>query len=178
VIRSIALRTSVLGATRFAGHGASTLAVFGAGAQATAHVEAFGRAFHLRSVRIVSRGGTERLAEHARRLLRDCDVRTTDARDALRGAQIVVTATRSATPIFAGADVEAGAFVAAVGSSKPDAREIDDALIARTSLILVEWREQALREAGDLVMADPGALDGVSIVELGVKCQEVVSGPS
>ena len=158
---------SVLAAQRFAPEGADTLAVFGTGVQARAHVDALARAFPLRSIRVVTRGAGDAFVA-ATRASAPCDVRVADARAALRGAQLVVTATRSALPLFDGGWVEPDAFVAAVGSSKPDAREIDDALLARAAVIVVEWREQALAEAGDLVQADPALLARVPVVELGV----------
>jgi ornithine cyclodeaminase len=80
---------------------------------------------------------------------------------------MVVTASRSATPLFDGAMLPAGAFVAAVGSSLPDARELDDTALRRAAIVAVEWRQQALREAGDLVLAERSALPPEKIVELG-----------
>jgi ornithine cyclodeaminase len=157
---------SVVAARQFARAGADTLALFGTGVQARSHLEAFARAFPLGSIRIVSRGSGEELAAHARAIAR-CEVRVTGAREALQGANLVVTATRSVAPLFEGAWVERGAFVAAVGSSKPDTRETDDALIARASAIAVEWRAQTLREAGDLLLADPALLAKVPVIELG-----------
>jgi ornithine cyclodeaminase len=85
----------------------------------------------------------------------------------LKGAGIVVTATRSATPLFEGAWVEPGAFVSAVGSSRPDTRELDDALLQRSARVIVEWREQTLREAGDLLLASSAVRERLDIVELG-----------
>lgn len=156
---------STLAAQRFAQSDAGTLALFGTGVQARAHLDAFADAFTLRSVRIVSRGSADALAAHAR--TRVSDVRVTGPLDALRGADLVVTATRATQPLFDGAWAEPGAVIVAVGSSKPDAREIDDALLARASVVVVEWREQTLREAGDLVQADPAVFADVPIVELG-----------
>ncbi len=157
---------SVLAAQQYARADASTLAVFGTGVQARAHIEAFARVFPLRALRIVSRGPAEALAAHAREVAH-CDVRVVGARAALDGADLVVTATRAAAPLFAGEWVAPGAFVAAVGSSRPDTRELDDALVARASAIVVEWREQTKDEAGDLVLADPALIARVPLIELG-----------
>jgi ornithine cyclodeaminase len=157
---------SVLAARALARPEASALALFGTGVPARAHAQAFARAFALRSVRVVSRSGGEALARELGASL-GCEARAAPAREALAGAHLVVTATRSATPLFEGAWVEPGAFVAAVGSSRPDTRELDDALLARSRAVVVEWKRQALREAGDLVMASPAALEGVPVLELG-----------
>lgn len=145
---------------------ASVLALFGTGVQARAHARAFARAWRLSEVRVVSRTGGESFARELAGEL-GCTVRATGAREALAGAHLVVTATRAATPLFPGQWVEPGAYVAAVGSSRPDTRELDDELLAHSRAVVVEWKKQTLREAGDLVMASPAALARVPVLELG-----------
>ncbi len=162
---------SALAARHLANPAASRLALFGTGVQAFAHARAFARAFDLAEIRVVSRASGEAFAARLQREL-GVPARATDAAGALAGAELVVTTTRSATPLFRGDAPEAGAFVAAVGSSKPDTREIDDALLARASAVVVEWKPQALREAGDLVLAAAGVRAKLAVVELG----EVVAG--
>ena len=157
---------SLLAVQRFARAGASTLAVFGTGVQARAHADAFARALALREIRIVSRGDASVFVDDVARTT-GCEVHAMRARQALSGADLVVTATRSSVPLFAGGWVEPGAMVCAVGSSLPETRELDDALIARASAIVVEWREQALREAGDLVLADASLMARVPVIDLG-----------
>ncbi len=152
---------------------ASVLALFGTGVQARAHAKAFARGWRLSEVRVVSRTGGESFARELAGEL-GCPVRAAEARDALSGAHLVVTATRAATPLFPGHWVAPGAYVAAVGSSRPDTRELDDELLSRLRAVVVEWRRQALREAGDLVMASPAALARVPVLELG----EVIAGDS
>lgn len=94
------------------------------------------------------------------------------AEQATAEADIVVTASRSPTALFSGDLLKPGSFAAAVGSSLPSTRELDDRAIARASLVAVEWRDQSLREAGDLALADPAALPRSKIVELG----EILAG--
>ena len=60
-----------------------------------------------------------------------------------------------------------GTFVAAVGSAKPGGRELDDTLLARAELIVVEWLPAAAAEAGEFVRAAPGVIDNARVVELG-----------
>ena len=55
--------------------------------------------------------------------------------------------------------------MAAIGSSLPDTRELDDRALARASIVAVDWSQQAMSEAGDLVLADPAVLDG-KVVEM------------
>ncbi|HEV6964062.1 MAG TPA: ornithine cyclodeaminase family protein, partial [Roseateles sp.] len=90
-----------------------------------------------------------------------------DASTAAAEADVIVTATRSPTPLFDGGLVKPGAFVAAVGSSTKTARELDDALLGRAALVVVEWLEAARQEAGDLVLAAPGTVAPERLVELG-----------
>ena len=87
-------------------------------------------------------------------------------------AVIVVTASRSTTPLFSGHSLKPGAFVAAIGSSLPHTRELDDVALSRAARLVVEWRPQSMREAGDIVLADPAALPADKIVELA----DVVTG--
>jgi ornithine cyclodeaminase len=157
---------SVLAAGLGVSGGASTIAIFGTGVQARAHAEAFAAAYPNAALRIVGRHDAAALAADFSRLLAR-PIAAMGAEAALDGAQVVVTATRAAAPLFEGARVERGAFVAAVGSSRPDARELDDALMARAACVVVEWKEQALREAGELVMLDPAIRQRLKLVQLG-----------
>ncbi|GAB2655933.1 ornithine cyclodeaminase family protein [Gordonia jinhuaensis] len=80
------------------------------------------------------------------------------ATEALRGADIVVTATGSAVPVFDSTQIASDAVVLAVGSHEPDRRELDTDLMSRAQVV-VEDRATALRESGDIVMAvDEGTL--------------------
>jgi ornithine cyclodeaminase len=73
------------------------------------------------------------------------------AREALRGADIVCATTTSAEPIFDDEDLEPGTHLNAVGSYKPHVREVPGATVAR-SLVVVDSREAAWEEAGDLII--------------------------
>lgn len=141
---------SVLAARAGAQARPRAIAVFGTGVQGRSHADAFRRAFPDAALRIVDRRATREAVARA-----------------LGGADIVVTATRSPTPLFEGALIEDGAFIAAVGSSRPDTRELDDALLGRAARVIVEWREQTLREAGDLLLAPPDLRARLSIEDLG-----------
>ena len=90
-------------------------------------------------------------------LQRQCGtpVRLCDAAETVAGADIVVTASRSTTPLFSGDELKPGCFVAAIGSSLPHTRELDDRALERASRIAVEWMPQTLREAGDRPVPKP-----------------------
>jgi len=138
-------------AARAAGHpNPRAIAVFGTGVQGKSHTHAFSRAWPKAEMRVLDRRAS-----------------TQDIEKALRGADVIATATRSPTPLFDGDLVEKGAFIAAVGSSKPDTRELDDRVLERSSRVIVEWREQTLREAGDLLLAPRALRDRLDVVDLG-----------
>ncbi len=72
---------------------------------------------------------------------------------AVREARVVCAATTSSTPVFNGEDLQPGAHVNGVGSYKPEMQEIDSATLKRAAKIVVDSREAALAEAGDLIVA-------------------------
>jgi hypothetical protein len=72
---------------------------------------------------------------------------------------VIVCATTAREPLFDGALVRDQATVVAIGSHEPDAREVDERLAGRATVV-VESRASALREAGDVIQAiEAGALD-------------------
>ncbi|MDM0108179.1 ornithine cyclodeaminase family protein [Variovorax sp. J22R24] len=162
---------SVIAAQHLARPESRHLALFGAGMQGQAHAVQMATAFGLESIRVCTRNPSPGLAES---LAAQCGtpVRLCTADEALKGADIVVTASRATTPLFAGERLPPGCFVAAIGSSLPHTRELDDAALARAALVAVEWRQQSLREAGELVQAAEGVLPEEKIVELA----ELVTG--
>ena len=170
-----ALRTGAAGglaADLLAREDASTVALFGAGVQARTQLQAVLCVRPIEEVRIVSATGTSADALAAE--LEDVTARRVDdPAEALQGADIVIAATSSATPVFDGARVAPGAHVTAVGSFTPEMREVDTTLVTRARVV-VDQREAALAEAGDIAgpIAD-GAVDAsVIAAELG----EVVLG--
>jgi len=78
-------------------------------------------------------------------------VEVESGREAVRGSDIVITASTSKTPVVEGEWLEAGSHVNAIGSHTPDARELDAAALKRAKLF-VDSREAALKEAGDLII--------------------------
>jgi ornithine cyclodeaminase len=88
------------------------------------------------------------------------------ADDTAANADILVTASRSTMPLFSGELLRPGTFVAAIGSSLPTTRELDDDAIAKAKAIVIEWRQQSLEEAGDLILADPVALADEKVIEV------------
>jgi ornithine cyclodeaminase len=153
------IRTAAVSAvaTRYmAAPDASVLAVLGAGAQAEAHLGAIGYVRPIREIRVWSRNPA-RAAALAERASGDGAVAApvaavASARDALDGADIVVTATSSHEPVLRRDWLRPGAHVNAVGSCIPIARELDAETVA-AARVIVDSRDAALKEAGDLLLA-------------------------
>lgn len=165
-----ALRTGAVGglaADLLAREDARTVALFGAGVQARTQLEAVRCVRDVREVRIVSRSGTsaDTLAEE----LEGLDARRVDdPAEAVAGADIVIAATSSATPVFAGAGVEPGTHVTGVGSYTTEMREVDTDLVVRARVI-VDERRAVMAEAGDIAgpIADGVVDESVMAAEIG-----------
>jgi ornithine cyclodeaminase len=141
---------SVLAAQTLGKGQARRLAVFGAGRQARAQVEAFADAMPIEKVAIWARrdSAAQELAEFC--LAADAAFTVVpDRAAAVQGAEIVTCATASGTPLIHGASLESGVHVDLVGGFRPTMREGDDALMARARI--VADTPAALTEAGDLV---------------------------
>ena len=88
------------------------------------------------------------------------------AEEAVRGADIVVTATSSGTPVIESAWVAAGAHINAMGSNQPRRRELPAELVLRADLIAADSIEQSRIESGDLLSAFTSEDDWGRVVEL------------
>lgn len=148
------------------------LAVFGSGVQARAHTRALLFWYRFEEVLVVDPHGDAAGLTAAITHEHGIPARVTAAAEAVLHADFIVTATRSKKPLFDGALVQPGTFVAAIGSSKPDCRELDDCLLARAACIGVEDPAQACAEAGELVMADPSTRQRLPLLALG----DIVAG--
>ena len=136
------------------------LVVFGTGPQARAHVRALRATAPLEHVALVGRerARTEALAGEL-----GAEPATVDA---VAGADVVCCCTTAREPLFDGDDVADEAVVVAIGSHEPSAREVDERLAARATVV-VESRASALREAGDVIQAcAAGALAEDELVTL------------
>ena len=128
---------------------ASKLVVIGSGFQAQAQVDAIREVRKLSEIRVWSRSESKR-SEFAKQ----AGARATKtAEEAVRGADIVVTATSSKEPVIEAEWVTPGAHVNAMGSNRADRRELPTDLIARADLIAVDSIEQSKIESGDLLLA-------------------------
>lgn len=116
------------------------LLVLGGGVQAKAHVDAFTSGLSIGEVRQVTRQGQPQLVV---------------SEDALAWADVIVTATSSATPLFsddASAAIRPQTVVCAVGAYNAHMAELPPALVRRAHLA-VDRLDACRTEAGDLVQA-------------------------
>ena len=126
--------------------GSRVLALLGSGVQAKAHLEALSHVCRFEEVRVWSN-----TRQHAESFAREHRAVATDAESAVRGADVIVTATNAREPILKGAWLKRGAHVNAVGSPRPTWRELDDEVMA--NLLIVDSREAVLKESGDVILS-------------------------
>jgi ornithine cyclodeaminase/alanine dehydrogenase-like protein (mu-crystallin family) len=88
-------------------------------------------------------------------------------------ADIICTATSSATPLFDGNKVKEGTHINGIGSHTPNARELDTSIIKRAKFV-GDSKEACFSEAGDIILPiKEGAItDSHFYAELG----DVVTG--
>lgn len=133
---------------------ARVLAVIGSGVQARSHVEALRRVRGIDTIRAWSPNAdrlgrfTAEVAARTRAAVRACG----SAQEAADGAEIIVLATAAREPVIRSSWVQDGAHICAVGACRPDAREMETALVARGRLF-VDSREGAFAESGDIRLA-------------------------
>jgi len=128
---------------------AATLAIIGSGFQARSQLDAMRAVREFRSVRAWSRSAEKRAAFAA-----ECNVEAVEtAEAAVRGADIVITATNSKDPVLEADWVAPGAHVNAMGSNQAARRELPAELLERAGVIVVDSLEQSKMESGDLLLA-------------------------
>jgi ornithine cyclodeaminase/alanine dehydrogenase-like protein (mu-crystallin family) len=138
-----AIRTAAVSAVAtklLAREDARVLAVIGTGVQGRRHRLAIPLVRPIEEIRMCGRGDS--------------------VEEAVREADVIVTATSSREPILRREWIKPGAHINAVGSSIAAARELDGATVA-ASAMFVDRRESAVNESGDYLMAlREGAIGG------------------
>ncbi len=136
---------------------ARALALFGAGAQAETQAEAVCAVRPIAEIRLVARSAEKGAAFIARLRAHAPDIAdrvrvVLDPADALRGAEVVCTATPATAALFTDGALEPGTHINAVGAYTPKMQEVPPETVARARIV-VDQREAAWAEAGDLVIA-------------------------
>ncbi len=139
---------------------AAVLGILGSGVQAKSHLAALRLVRSFKEVRVWSPRNAPAFAE------RHGVKAVPSAADAVRGADVIVVAASSTTPILQGRWLAPGTHVNAIGATRPDWRELDDDLVT-TARVFVDSREAALRESGDVIAAR-GEVTEIGAVVAGV----------
>jgi ornithine cyclodeaminase len=150
---------------------ASSLAMIGAGGQAADQIRAVCAVRPIESVRIFSRSGTsaERLAGRLTDELPDVRFEAaSSSEEAVAGADVVSCATDATSPVLDASWLEGRVHVNAVGSYRPEMRELPAELLREAEIVVIDERDAALAEAGELIalVEEDPAFAG-SLVEIG-----------
>jgi thiomorpholine-carboxylate dehydrogenase len=143
------MRTAAVSAVavdHLASRDAKVLGILGSGVQARSHVKALTRVRQFEETRVWSRS-----EENAQRFAEEVGARVMTAQEVVSGADVVLTLTSSAEPVLQGRWLKRDAVVCAVGAVTPERRELDDE--AMRGAVVVESREAAEREPGDILLA-------------------------
>jgi len=154
---------------------ASVVGIFGTGWQARSQLQAICAVRNVREVRAYGRDGARRAAfcREMEGVLRVPVRPAPEPRAVVEGADIVTTITTAKTPVFDGRWLAPGTHVNAAGSNFAEKQEIDEAAVTAARLIVVDSKEQAQLECGDLISPiSRGLLSWDQVHELG----EVVAG--
>ncbi len=125
---------------------ARRLAILGSGVQARAHFRALRLVRKFDDIRVWSRN-----SQNAKLLADEIGGKATSAEEAVRDADVVVTVTASSEPVLRGKWLKPGVMINAVGAVGPTRRELDDD--AMRGAFVVDSREAALKESGDMLLA-------------------------
>jgi ornithine cyclodeaminase len=157
---------------------AATAAIVGAGNQARFQLEALLQVRQLQSIRVASRS-----PDRARAFVDEIEARwqlsarlCDSVEEAVRDADVVITATPSTSPLLQSDWLEPGVHVTAVGSDEPTKHELDPNVLSRADVIAVDDRQQASR-LGELHHAlDAGLVGEADVVTLGELLEGAAEG--
>jgi ornithine cyclodeaminase len=144
--------TSAVATDLLARADAETLAVFGSGRQASAHLAAVSRVRRFRRF-LVCGSGRSPLQPFCSRMMSDHGIKAepADAETCVRESDVICTCTTASIPLFDGSWLRAGTHLNLVGAFQPETREVDDLTVKR-SRVVVDTFEGAWSEAGDLLI--------------------------
>jgi alanine dehydrogenase len=154
---------------------AHRVGIFGTGWQARSQLEAVCAERHIQAIKAFGRNVERRQTfclEMSQQLGIAVEPATTPE-EVVKGMDVVITSTNARDPLFDGNWLEPGAHVNAIGSNALIRREIDDITVRRSALVVVDSKEQARLECGDLLgPLERGLIHWEQIRELG----DVVAG--
>jgi ornithine cyclodeaminase/alanine dehydrogenase-like protein (mu-crystallin family) len=130
----------------------SVAAIFGAGVQARYQLEAICTVREIKHVQLFNintEGSIRFITEMASK--QNVIIEMTENTSGLKNADIICTATTSSLPLFEDKDIAGGTHINAIGSYKPDVREVPSLTVKRAKVI-VDSKSSCLKEAGDLII--------------------------
>lgn len=133
---------------------AETLAVIGTGPQARGQLHATATVREFSKVRVYSPTpeNRESFAEEFNEILEGSVAAVSSSEDAVVGADVVITATTAADPVFDGGRLDPGTHVTAMGQYDPTKRELDATTIERATYV-PDLRERVTQDAGSFIAA-------------------------
>ncbi|HEY1371234.1 MAG TPA: ornithine cyclodeaminase family protein [Candidatus Binatia bacterium] len=133
---------------------APVLGILGAGVQARSHIAALARVTKIEKIKIYSPSGASarKVKDELESVVKLPIEPAASAEAAVRGADLVVTATSAPAPVLDRAWLKPGAHINAVGSHRPDLRELDAATL-KAARVFVDSRDAIMAECGDVLLA-------------------------
>ncbi len=134
---------------------ARTACIIGTGYQARTQLEAVATVRRLERVRAFGRdpGRRETFCREMSERIGVTVQAMNSGEEAVRGADILITATSATKVVLEGAWLTPGMHINAMGANWPQKRELDEAAVGRANKIVVDSIEQSKMEAGDLIHA-------------------------
>lgn len=130
---------------------AKTAAVIGAGVQGRAQLMALCKVRNIVTARVYD-AVEEKCQKYVNEMQKELHIKVISVKtpeEAVIGADVVITATPSKSPVFNGKYVEKGMHITAIGASTPKMRELDDMTIEKADKIVLDFWEDAVK-AGDI----------------------------
>ncbi|MCX8184440.1 MAG: ornithine cyclodeaminase family protein [Sulfolobales archaeon] len=150
------------------------IAVVGTGYQARYQLRFVSHVYRTDEVRIFD--VREEAAEFFKKHAEELGFRVTkcrSAQEAVEEANLVIEATTTKTPVIEGAYLKHPSHVVSIGAHMRDARALDDSVVKKAEVVVVDSREAVMLETGDIrIPIESGILDRERVYELG----EVASG--
>jgi ornithine cyclodeaminase len=98
---------------------------------------------------------------------------TNSANLLIKDVDVIVAATTSVVPLFAGDDLKPGVHISSIGAHSPEARELDSITIQRANLLTAGLKEACLAEAGDYIIPiNEGLIKSDDVISIG----EIITG--
>ena len=167
---------SAVSARHLARPGVRTVGIIGSGVQARSHAEALSRVLDIAELLIWSPTPEHRDAAVAEIGSAGLNARAAQsAHAAVEGAGVVVLVTSATTPVIESDWIAPGTHVIGVGACRPNQREMPAALVSRARVV-VDSREAAMKEAGDILLARQDGENVTISAELGEICAGLAPG--